>query len=186
MSRIIAGFAKGRKLLSPAKNTRPTSDRVKESMFGILQSQEIISSASVLDIFAGTGAVGLEAVSRGATKLVMVEKDATAASVCQQNAELVLSHLETPVDIQMLQANAYNALENLVGQFHLIFLDPPYNYPVKKLNENLQQLLPLSKGVVVIEKSAKTEMPDLTGWVIDETKNYGDSELVFLTKDVSR
>lgn len=186
MSRIIAGFAKGRKLLSPAKNTRPTSDRVKESMFGILQSQEIISSASVLDIFAGTGAVGLEAVSRGATKLVMVEKDATAASVCQQNAELVLSHLETPVDIQMLQANAYNALDNLVGQFDLIFLDPPYNYPVNKLNENLQQLLPLSRGVVVMEKSAKTEMPDLTGWVIDETKNYGDSELVFLTKDVSR
>jgi len=186
VSRIIAGFAKGRKLLSPAKNTRPTSDRVKESMFGILQSQEIISSASVLDIFAGTGAVGLEAVSRGATKLVMVEKDATAASVCQQNAELVLSHLETPVDIQMLQANAYNALDNLVGQFDLIFLDPPYNYPVNKLNENLQQLLPLSRGVVVMEKSAKTEMPDLTGWVIDETKNYGDSELVFLTKDVSR
>ncbi len=185
MSRIIAGFAKGRKLLSPAKNTRPTTDRIKESMFGILQSQEVIESASVLDIFAGTGAVGLEAISRGATKLVMVEKDATAASICQQNAELVLSHLETPADIQMLQANAYNALDNLVGQFDLIFLDPPYNYPIKKLNENLQQLLPLAKGVVVVEKSAKTEMPDLTGWVLAETKNYGDSELVFLTKDVS-
>ncbi|HEY7796227.1 MAG TPA: 16S rRNA (guanine(966)-N(2))-methyltransferase RsmD [Microbacteriaceae bacterium] len=186
MSRIIAGFASGRKLISPAKTTRPSSDRLKESLFGMLESRGILDGASVLDLFAGTGAVGLEAISRGAKKLVMVEKDANAMKVCLENAELVSSHLPGEVEIQSIQQPVFKALENLVGSFDLIFLDPPYDYPMKKLSENLEQLLPLAQGMVVLEKSSKTQLPETSGWEITDTKTYGDSELVFLTKDFAR
>ena len=186
MSRIIAGFAGGRKLIGPAKTTRPSSDRLKESLFAMLESRDILEDANVLDLFAGTGAVGLEAVSRGAKKLVMVEKDAQAMQVCMENAELVSSHLSEPVEIQSIQQPVFKALENLVGSFDLIFLDPPYDYPMKKLSENLEQLKPLSSGLLVLEKSSKTAMPETSGWEEVETKNYGDSELVFLTRDFSR
>lgn len=186
MSRIIAGFASGRKLLSPAKTTRPSSDRLKESLFAMLESRSILVGSNVLDLFAGTGAVGLEAVSRGATKLVMVEKDASAMKICLENAELVSSHLPKEVEIRSIQQPVFKALENIVGNFEMIFLDPPYDYPMKKLAENFVQLKPLSSGIVILEKSSKTEVPELQGWKITETKNYGDSELVFLAKDFSR
>ena len=186
MSRIIAGFASGRKLASPAKSTRPSSDRLKESLFAMLEARDLLTDANVLDLFAGTGAVGLEAVSRGAQKLVMVEKDPQAMRVCLENAELVRSHIPDSVEIQSIQAPVFKALENLVGNFDLIFLDPPYDYPAQKLAENLEQLKPISTGIVIIEKSIKTEMPFIHGWNIIENKKYGDSELVFLTKDVSR
>lgn len=186
MSRIIAGFAGGRKLIGPAKTTRPSSDRLKESLFAMLESRGIVEDANVLDLFAGTGAVGLEAISRGAKKLVMVEKDAQAMQVCTENAELVSSHLNEQVEIQSIQQPVFKALENLVGSFDLIFLDPPYDYPMKKLSENLEQLKPLCSGLLVLEKSSKTAMPETNGWEEVETKNYGDSELVFLTRDFSR
>ena len=186
MSRIIAGFAGGRKLIGPAKTTRPSSDRLKESLFAMLESRGILEDANVLDLFAGTGAVGLEAISRGAKKLVMVEKDAQAIQVCMENAELVSSHLTEQVEIQSIQQPVFKALENLVGSFDLIFLDPPYDYPMKKLSENLEQLKPLCSGLLVLEKSSKTAMPETNGWEEVETKNYGDSELVFLTRDFSR
>ena len=186
MSRIIAGFAGGRKLIGPAKTTRPSSDRLKESLFAMLESSGILEDANVLDLFAGTGAVCLEAISRGAKKLVMVEKDAQAIQVCMENAELVSSHLTEQVEIQSIQQPVFKALENLVGSFDLIFLDPPYDYPMKKLSENLEQLKPLCSGLLVLEKSSKTAMPETNGWEEVETKNYGDSELVFLTRDFSR
>jgi 16S rRNA (guanine966-N2)-methyltransferase len=185
VSRIIAGFASGRKLLSPAKTTRPSSDRLKESLFGMLGSRSILEGASVLDLFAGTGAVGLEAVSRGAKKLLMVEKDASAMKTCLENAELVSSHLPEEAEIRSIQQPVFKALENIVGNFEIIFLDPPYDYPMKKLAENFDQLKPLASGIVILEKSAKTELPELEGWNLTETKNYGDSELVFFSRDVS-
>lgn len=186
MSRIIAGHASGRKLSSPAKSTRPSSDRLKESLFSMLESRGILQESSVLDLFAGTGAVGLEAISRGAKKLVMVEKDPSAMKICLENAELVSSHLPEEVEIQTIQQPVYKALENLVGSFELIFLDPPYDYPMKKLAENLEQLVPLCQGLVVLEKSSKTELPEFSGLQISETKSYGDSELVFFSRDFSR
>jgi 16S rRNA (guanine966-N2)-methyltransferase len=185
VSRIIAGVAGGRKLIGPAKTTRPSSDRLKESLFAMLESRGILENASVLDLFAGTGAVGLEAISRGAKKLVLVEKDAHAMQVCLENAELVSSHLSEQVEIQSIQQPVFKALENLVGSFELIFLDPPYDYPMKKLSENLEQLKPLCSGLLVLEKSSKTAMPETGGWIVNDSKNYGDSELVFLTRDVS-
>ena len=186
MSRIIAGFASGRKLASPAKSTRPSSDRLKESLFAMLEARDLLTDANFLDLFAGTGAVGLEALSRGAKKLVMVEKDSQAMKVCLENAELVSSHIPDSVEIHSIQAPVFKALENLVGNFDLIFLDPPYDYPAKKLAENLDQLKPISTGIVIIEKSTKTELPPVEGWNVDDDKKYGDSELVFLSRDVSR
>lgn len=152
----------------------------------MLESRGVIQDSSILDLFAGTGAVGLEAISRGAKKLVMVEKDSSAMRICMENAELVSSHIPHEVEIQSMQQPVFKALENLVGSFEIIFLDPPYDYPMNKLVEHLQQLVPLSNGIVILEKSSKTALPEAPGWITQETKNYGDSELVFLVRGDAR
>jgi 16S rRNA (guanine966-N2)-methyltransferase len=151
----------------------------------MLETKNLIQESAVLDLFAGTGAVGLEALSRGANKLVMVEKDPAAMKVCIENAELVCSHLPAEVEVQSIQQPVFKALENLVGVFDIIFLDPPYDLQMKKLSENLEQVATLSTGIVILEKSAKTELPEPIGLKITDKRNYGDSELVFLTRDVS-
>ena len=89
MTRIIGGIAGSLRLASPAKATRPTSDRIRESIFSRLESRNIIEGATVLDLYAGTGALALEAASRGATAVMLVDKDGKAAAVCKQNAVLI-------------------------------------------------------------------------------------------------
>ena len=89
MTRIISGVAGSRKLASPAKATRPTSDRIRESIFNRLQARDWIDNKRVLDLYAGTGALALEAVSRGAIYAMMVERDGQAAAVCVNNANMI-------------------------------------------------------------------------------------------------
>jgi 16S rRNA (guanine966-N2)-methyltransferase len=89
MTRIIGGIAGSRKLVSPAKTTRPTSDRIRESLFSKLEARDLLEGAHVLDLYAGTGALALEAISRGASVAWMVERDGKAAAVCVANARLV-------------------------------------------------------------------------------------------------
>ncbi|MEN9660558.1 MAG: hypothetical protein RLZZ443_487, partial [Actinomycetota bacterium] len=94
MTRIIAGIAGSRHLVGPASPTRPTSDRIRESIFNRLDNWDVLEGAAVLDLYAGTGALALEAVSRGAGTAVLVEKDAKASSVCTKNAELIQATLK--------------------------------------------------------------------------------------------
>src|SRR5262245_8949602 len=119
--RIIAGRAKGRTLFAPkGKTTRPTLDRVREALFSILG--EAVEGTSVLDLFAGTGALGLEALSRGAVHATFVEEDRRVAAVLQRNITSVGG------DTRVLLKPLPRALANLAGnKFHLVFLDPPYD-----------------------------------------------------------
>ena len=94
MTRIIGGIAGSRQLTSPAKATRPTSDRIRESVFNRIAARQLIDGARVLDLYAGTGALALEAISRGASSAILVERDGKAAAVCVKNCQLVQKALE--------------------------------------------------------------------------------------------
>lgn len=122
--RIIAGLAKGRKLLSPeGMETRPTLDRVKESIFNIIQNS--VPYATVIDVFAGTGSLGLEAVSRGAKECYLVDKGAVTFPILKKNVE----NLKFTDKCTCLNMDSYNALRELAKKnivFDLIFIDPPY------------------------------------------------------------
>lgn len=120
--RIITGSAKGTKLKTPrGMAVRPTADRVKESLFNILGPR--VHGATVLDLFAGTGNLGLEALSRGANRAVFVEQNKASIALIRANA--VLTKLQDR--IMIVKANVLSALDDIEGQFDLIFCDPPYN-----------------------------------------------------------
>lgn len=122
--RIIAGRAKGRKLLSPkGMVTRPTLDRVKEAMFNIIQNS--VPEAVALDVFAGTGSLGLEAVSRGAKKCYLIDKSAITYPILEQNVK----SLKFERECETLNMDSYEALRYFASKkkdFTLIFIDPPY------------------------------------------------------------
>lgn len=122
--RIIAGLAKGRKLLSPeGMDTRPTLDRVKESIFNIIQTR--IEGSKVLDVFAGTGSLGLEAVSRGAEECYLIDKGQTTFKLLRQNVE----NLRFNDKCKCFNMDSYTALKEFAYRglvFDLIFIDPPY------------------------------------------------------------
>jgi 16S rRNA (guanine966-N2)-methyltransferase len=122
--RIVAGAAKGRRLAPPPEGTRPTSDRVREALFNSLAATMRIDGARVLDLFAGTGAVGLEALSRGAAEAVLVEKGRSALAVLRRNVETVglpgARVVPRPVSAFLT--------DEPVGPFDLVFADPPYAY----------------------------------------------------------
>ena len=122
--RIIAGKARGRKLIPPATmETRPTLDRVKESMFSIIQNH--IPDAVVVDVFAGTGSLGLEAASRGAKEVYLVDRSKDAFSLLKQNIE----NLKFEDTCYALNKDSYEALKYLADKnkvFDVIFIDPPY------------------------------------------------------------
>ena len=118
--RIIAGKFRGKRLFSPeGEGTRPTSDKVRESVFGILASRGEIGGR-VLDLFAGTGALGLEALSRGADTAIFVDKSPAAAKIIRKNIAL------TGADAEVYNTDWKVAVRKLTGRFDLIFLDPPY------------------------------------------------------------
>ncbi len=119
--RVIAGEKKGHPLYAPKSFfTRPTADRVREALFNILGP--IPEEARVLDLFAGSGALGLEALSRGAKEAVFVEESREACQVIQKNAH----GLGFQPQVKLMQEPVLNALRHLPGKFHLVFIDPPY------------------------------------------------------------
>lgn len=183
MTRIIGGVAGSLKLASPAKSTRPTSDRVRESIFNRLESKAILQSAKVLDLYAGTGALGLEAVSRGASEAILVESFKAAVDVCRKNAGSVAK--ACGVQAKIVAQNVKTFLAASAGkQFDLVFIDPPYDISNTELELNLQHLQPLlAKGsVVVVERSSRTAEPNWpTGLVMELRKNYGDTSVYWLT-----
>ena len=112
MSRIIGGVVGSLRLKGPAKATRPTSDRVKESVFSILESMDVLGGSVVIDLFAGTGALGLEAASRGAKSVTLVESDRAAAAICKENIALVdaglqKSGVEASISLRQESAERY-------------------------------------------------------------------------------
>ena len=122
MTRIVAGFAGSLGLQVPKSGTRPTSDRVREAIFSALESRDAIRHARVLDLFAGSGALGLEALSRGAKELVFVEQAVAASRALQEQ----LARLGAERRSQVVEMGAARYLRGAAAAFDIVFLDPPF------------------------------------------------------------
>ncbi|ABY23516.1 methyltransferase [Renibacterium salmoninarum ATCC 33209] len=182
MSRIIAGAAGGQTLVSvPGTGTRPTTDRVKEALFSRLEAMGVLKESKVLDLYAGSGALGLESASRGAAKVDLVELDARAAAVCQRNADLVNS-VTAAGTVRVNRAKVEQFLQRAKGPWDLVFLDPPYPLTEDELAEVLLALgSALSEGaVVVVERATRSPEPlwPATMELFSE-RSYGETRLWF-------
>jgi 16S rRNA (guanine966-N2)-methyltransferase len=178
--RVIAGTKKGRTLYAvPGNKTRPTTDKVKEAMFNLL-GQPYFDGGTALDLFAGTGALGIEALSRGMEKAVFVDIQRQAIETIHQNLSS-LSLMERGEVFKNEAQRALKALQKRSIQFDIVFLDPPYAFDdqVIKLLELLNTFhLVQSDGLVIVETAKKTEVPDqigsLTLW---KHQHYGDIQI---------
>jgi 16S rRNA (guanine966-N2)-methyltransferase len=188
MTRIIAGIAGSRQLVGPASPTRPTSDRIRESIFNRLETWDVLEGATVLDLYAGTGALALEAVSRGATTAVMVEKDAKAAAVCTKNAALIQASLKAAravADTKVVNKSVegFLALPH-ASTFDLVFIDPPYEVSNEEVTQNLEHLRAhlSADAVIVLERSSRSgevALPEC--YECEDAKNYGDTTVFWLS-----
>ena len=164
----------------PDAGTRPTSDRVRESLFGALESADALRGAAVLDLYAGSGALGLESASRGAASVDLVEKAPKAASVSQRNADRVAKSLGQSVALRVHRAPVDAFLRTPRGPFDLVFIDPPYDLGDDDLHTSLALLTPsLSPdAIVVLERASRSGEPALPeGLEYTRAKKYGDTTL---------
>lgn len=186
MTRIVAGTAGGTPLVSvPGDATRPTTDRVKEALFSRLESMNMVSDVRVLDLYAGSGSLGVESASRGARSVELVEFNETAAGVCQRNAELVNKVRGSKVvSVQRSRVESFLArvADAGVDQWDLVFMDPPYPLTEEELSLVLELVGPrLSPyAVVVVERSARTPEPTWPPSLeLLAQKKYGETRLWF-------
>ncbi len=173
--RVIAGRLGGRRLSAPrGHTTRPTSDRVREALFSMLGP---IDGASVLDLFAGTGALGIEALSRGAAKALFVERDAAAVAVLKGNlAQLKLAEPQARVRVGEALV-ALRSARRAGETYDLVFVDPPYGQ-LRDFERELSALLPTvlalgARVVVESDRRAPAELP----LAVAQRKRYGDTTI---------
>ena len=181
--RIISGKARGTKLYTlEGLNTRPTLDRVKESIFNILQNE--IQGANVLDLFAGSGAIGLEFLSRGANSVLLCDKSKEAIEIIKKNIEK--THMEQSA--QVINMDFETCLEKIKNQkFDIIYLDPPYetDYIFKSLKKILELNLMTESGLIITEtddeERIEKEIENIKVKIVDKRK-YGRATIIFLEK----
>lgn len=181
MTRIIAGAAGSLSLAVPESGTRPTSDRVRESVFGSLDASGAIAGARVLDLYAGSGALGLEALSRGAASVDLVEKSPRAASVIERNAGRVRHAVGGAYRVHRTAADAYLAAPH--EPYELVFIDPPYDLGEDDLAQTLRLLVPslAPDAIVVAERAARSPEPALpAGLTLARHRRYGDTAIWWL------
>jgi 16S rRNA (guanine966-N2)-methyltransferase len=177
--RIVGGVAKGRRLAVPARGTRPTSDRAREAMFSSLAGLIDVSGARMLDLFAGSGAVGLEALSRGAASVTFVESDRGACEILRHNIEAVgLDGTE----LHRRPAATYLVAGGADDPFDLVFADPPYAFGEQQLGVLLATLAEphwlAEHAVVVVERSARGPEPRWPETIeAMKQKRYGEGVL---------
>lgn len=179
--RIIGGSAKGRRLRAPGRQfglaVRPTSDRAREALFNIIRAE--VAAAAVLDLFAGTGALGLEALSRGAASVLFVESDRAVAELIHCNAELCGFADRTRLVARDL-SRGISFLKALTppGGFDLVFLDPPYGHGLaeKVLTELPTLDIVKQSGLLVAEAGSKETLPAMAGpfGCVDQ-RRYGET-----------
>lgn len=178
--RVVAGTAGGIPLQTPRTDIRPTMDRVKGAIFSSLG--EAIPGARVLDLFAGTGALGIEALSRGCARATLVEKNPQAVESIRNNLE------KTRLLGRIEEMDVFSFLDRAAvpGSFDIIFADPPYlkvpgdrdfDGELLKCASLVRALAP--DGIFVLEKMPGKKMPDHPAWEVIRAKKYGATEVVF-------
>lgn len=184
--RIISGIAGGIPIKVPQGDTRPTTDRTRQAVFSMLG--DVVVGARVLDLFAGSGALGLEALSRGAASAIMVEQSHAAAQVIRENlAKTRLEHGE------VRQAEVFRTLRTLAeqgAQFDLVFADPPYQSNKSQAdlgrqlieNPDLRTLLSLEGHFILECRMTKRGNASWSGWRIEKDREYGSTRILWLRK----
>ncbi len=175
--RVISGSARGKKLLSlDGPHTRPTTDRVKESVFNIVMPY--IADAVVLDLFAGSGSLGIEALSRGAESAVFVENHRAAGEIIQKN----LADTRLLEKAKLYRGDALAFLESTRETFTLIFLDPPYDggFYAPVLSKIAERGLLSPEGVLVLERRAEAQIEVPENFEIVKDRKYGKTAISVL------
>ena len=176
--KITGGTLGSRKLKSPkGMSVRPTPGRVKESLFSILMQR--IEGSRFLDLYAGTGAIGFEAASRGAARVVSVEAHRETAQAIEEAAQ----DLEIGDRLTVVAAPVERALYRIEGPFDVVYLDPPYanDVPLQLFRLLLERSLLAPGALVIYEHAAKRILPDIPGYRSTREEVYGDVALAFLS-----
>ncbi|RFA16104.1 16S rRNA (guanine(966)-N(2))-methyltransferase RsmD [Subtercola boreus] len=191
MTRIIAGYAGSQRLAVPPTGTRPTSDRVREAIFSALEARGVVAGSAVLDLYAGSGALGLEAASRGAAEITLVEKNPGAARVAKNNAAVIQKAAAGAGQrgagkprIHVLTQSVAHFLAATVSTFDIVFVDPPYDLPEDELADGLRMLgsRVMPGAVIVVERTSRSPQPTLPATLVaDRRKDYGETTLWWLT-----
>lgn len=177
MTRIVGGVAGGRHLVVPPRGTRPTTDRVRESVFNVLAARMDFEGLRVLDLYAGSGALGLEALSRGAASVLFVENDRRAADVITRNITAVGLPGAT-----VRRGSVASVLAGSPTPMDLVFADPPYDVPAATIEEMLASLQHhgwlAPGGVVIVERAASSPALSWPGdWEVWPERRYGDTRI---------
>jgi 16S rRNA (guanine966-N2)-methyltransferase len=191
MTRIVAGQAGGRRLAVPPAGTRPTSDRVREALFSSLESSTgSLTGKHVLDLYAGSGAVGLEAWSRGAARVVLVESAAVAVKVLRSNVTSLRdgAHGSTTGKIEVVAKKAEKAAAEFTESvFDVVFADPPYDLPTAQVAGVLatlaQRSVPRAGATVVVERATREAWRWPAGYEALHDRKYGDATLHYAIYD---
>ena len=178
LTRIVAGEARGRRLAVPPRGTRPTTDRVREALFNVLAVRRDYDGLRVLDLYAGSGALGLEALSRGAASVLFVDSDRRAAEVIGRN----ITAVGLPGATVRRGAVATVLLAGAPSPMDLVLADPPYEVPAAEVEQILVDLCRNgwvdAGSIVVVERAVSSpplNWPD--GWIGWPSRRYGDTRL---------
>ena len=181
--RVIAGRAGGVRLTSPKSGVRPTMDRVKGAIFSSLG--EMVIGARVLDLFAGTGALGIEALSRGAESALFIEEDRQSAATIEKNLT------KTQLTGRVRQQDVFRFLTTAAAvaeKFQIVFADPPYDqtksgqgFTEKLLGSKALPQLLAPGGFFILEKRPGESLPEMKSWRLVRQKTYGATEVLFLS-----
>lgn len=181
--RVISGKAKRLQLKTPkGMDTRPTTDRIKETLFNMLQDE--LYDINFLDLFSGSGGIGIEALSRGASQAYFVESNRNACSIIKDN--LAFTHLDEQAVV--MNCTAIDAIHRLSGKerFHIVFMDPPYNkgLELEVINDPMFGTILEDDALVVVEADINTvfEDKDIQGFNIIKEKLYKTNKHIFLEK----
>lgn len=185
MMRIVAGTFGGRRLQSPkSMSIRPTSDRVREAIFSMIEDQ--VPEACVLDLFAGTGALGLEALSRGAARVVFVDHSRQAVRLIQANA----ASCGVQDRVEVIHGTAEQAVRRLARDgrvFRLVFMDPPYGKGLIQKSLAIVDAVAEEGALLIAEHHGKECMPEsVEGWLKIRTRKYGDTAVSIWLRGSSR
>ncbi len=179
--RIIAGEYGGRILRTVNdRSVRPATDRVKESLFNILNNRIRIEGAIVLDLFAGSGSIGIEALSRGAARVVFVEQAYPVVRVIEENLRMLGESASRRAEV--IRGNAFRYIKESVETFDLVFVDPPYALEHSQLLPTLliEHGRIASNGILVMEHTKKLSFPASAMYIIDDQRVFGMTVISFI------